>query len=197
MAVDAVHGEGVDERREFVVRKIGAEPAGECKRVARVDAVTGEAKAELGAFQTKHPQVEGRVVRDEEGVHADEFEELAHRLLRGDAVFGEEFVRQPVDGLRPRVHRTGRPDVERQCPGERPTDVLGGGDLADFVAGGSARRLGVEDDDAAGVDASGEKGEGGGGYSQGVGILHVKRAEIANGYAVGEVEVVPVVDDGG
>ncbi len=87
VAVDTVDAQFLDQGGEPVVREVLAQPPRKRERVARVDALAGEAEVELGAFHAEHAQVERRVVGDQERVLAEKVEELAHRLLRRDAVF--------------------------------------------------------------------------------------------------------------
>ena len=71
MAVDAVDGEKLDERRELVVGQVGTEPPRKRERVADLRAGAVEAQVELAALLPEHPEVERGVVGDKQRAVAD------------------------------------------------------------------------------------------------------------------------------
>ena len=146
MAVYGINAQNVDKMRERMAFQIGPPITSERERVADLHTLRRKLEIEFGALLPQHPQIERRIVRDQQRVFADKREELPHRRFRRDAILAQKIERNTMHPFRIRIHLTCRADVERERARQLPAHIFSGGDLADLVVVGATGRLGIEHD---------------------------------------------------
>ena len=132
------------ERAELVVRGLvaGHDAARQAHRVEHL--VAGPRVARLGGGRLEEPDVEGRVVRDEDRP-ARELQE-AGQDLRDAGCADHHRGRDAGQHRDERRHRTARVDERLELPEDLASSHLDGADLGDRArARGAARRLEVDD----------------------------------------------------